>query len=553
MTKVSNGLAPLRAADWRFLLPEPTGGRFDHLVLLGAAPGLAARAAELGLARRVSEGLPADRSADAVVALHSARSSLADLTRALVPGGALYREINRRSFRSLAATPGRLRQALTRAGLGVTGIYALGPSVHRPRVYLPLDVSGALRWYLDTLYNPWTRPLGWVEMALRALTRLDPDRFAPLAPGLVVTAVLGPAPRPASLLEAAIRQSGLEAETLRPLMLTSTHYETLSQRVVALPFTADGVEPVAAVKLSKSAGLNPVIEREQSLLAEIRARLDPALRRTIPEPLHLGRVAGLTVAAESYLPGESLQRATCRWDRSLADKLEDLRLAAQWLAAFHRQTTTERAPWGPDQRRRWLTEPIEQYRATFGETGAERVLFARAEEWTRGLERIGLPIVLRKPDFFGSNVVRSGARLSVLDWESSYAGPALCDLLRFIVPWADVASGRRGRRTENFRRLFFGSTDDPLVRGVHQIIAGYLDALEMDRALFPVLLLYTWIERAIHHVEKQKLQSALASDRRAGNRHAQRVDILAEEVDRLFGAEPARPHPDPAVSLALEP
>jgi len=535
--------APLRDADWRFLLPLPEGGRFEHLVLLGGSAGLTSRVADLGLARRVSDAVPRERSANAMVVLHGARAAATDIARGLAPGGALYWEINRRSLRHFGSSPARLHKALLAAGLEPTGVYAVGPNVFRPRVYLPLDVPGALRWYVSTLYNPWTRSLALAETALRVLTGLDAGRFARFTPDLAITAVAGHAPAPPSLLELAIHEIERSHGKLRPLMLTSTHHETLSQRVVILPFSAHGAQPVAAVKVSKSVALNATITAEQSTLAEIRRLLDPAMRHTIPVPLHVHRVGDLSVSTETYLAGESLQRLSYQWGRSLRTKLEDLRLAAAWLAEFHRQTMSRRVPWGGAERSQWMAQPIERYRHTFGVTAHEGRLFAAAERYGRALTGIPLPIVLRKPDFFGSNVLRSGDTLSVVDWESSHPGPALCDLLRFIVPWADAVSRLRGRRTfENFRRLFFGSGEaDTLVRGVHEVVAGYMARLDMDRSLFPVLLLYTWLERALHHAEKQRLLGDVPRDPRAGNRHVGRVEVLAEHTQRLFGAASETP------------
>ena len=50
--------ASLRRADWRFLLPNPPEGSFQHLVLLGGPAGLAKRIVEEGIARRVSCEIP---------------------------------------------------------------------------------------------------------------------------------------------------------------------------------------------------------------------------------------------------------------------------------------------------------------------------------------------------------------------------------------------------------------------------------------------------------------------------------------------------------------
>src|SRR5687767_1856437 len=89
----------LRAADWRFLLPPTSRGRFGHLVLLGGSSDLAALLVRLEVARRVSVALPCAEPADAVVMLAHAPESLDDAVRPLAADGVLYCEIDRRRAR----------------------------------------------------------------------------------------------------------------------------------------------------------------------------------------------------------------------------------------------------------------------------------------------------------------------------------------------------------------------------------------------------------------------------------------------------------------------
>src|SRR5688572_29421677 len=82
-----------RRLDWRFLLPRPPGGSYQHLIVLGGTRNLVDTIAEPGLAQRVSTQLPADKSADAVVALHDAHIMVGAAATCLRPGGVLYQEI----------------------------------------------------------------------------------------------------------------------------------------------------------------------------------------------------------------------------------------------------------------------------------------------------------------------------------------------------------------------------------------------------------------------------------------------------------------------------
>jgi hypothetical protein len=536
-----NGRVPLRAADWRFLLPHPEHGRFQLLVLLGGSPGLAERIVELGLADTVVRDLPTKGSADAVAVFRDARMPYGEVAECLRPGGALYYEIDRSSPRRLATTPRRACDALRRVGLSPTGVYVVGPSLRRPRVYVPLEAPAALGWYLRTLYNPWTFSVACRHLALRTVADVGRGQLASLVPHFAITAVAGdPASRRASVLGLPVLPTDLSGMDLYPLVLTSTHQETLSQRVVILPFTRESQEPVAVVKVSKLSALNAMLEKEQATMADLRRRLDPVLRRSIPEPLRVERWDSLAVATESYRAGESLQRSTSRWGRRLEAKLEDLRLATAWLAEFHRQTEVRRTQWGEAERSLLVDGAFRAYRQRFGATEREEQLFATTSDYARAIDGTPLPIVLRKPDFFGSNVIRSGDELSVVDWESPQHGPALCDLLRFVAPWSAAAARVHGDRTmEHFRTVFFSADRaDVIANAVQQALAYYLDRLSMDDRLVPLLLVHTWIDRALHHYDKQMLQGERPTDARAGNRHIDRVAVLAEHANELFSSGP---------------
>src|SRR5262249_47915795 len=142
----------LRDADWRFLLPNPTEGVFEHLVLLGGSASLVEQVVGMGLALRVSREIPRADSADALVVLSGARVSLDKAIGCLALGGSLYCEVDRRSLRSFARSPSRLQRLLQREGLSLTGIYWVRPSFAKPEIYLPLDVDGAISWHLKTLF-----------------------------------------------------------------------------------------------------------------------------------------------------------------------------------------------------------------------------------------------------------------------------------------------------------------------------------------------------------------------------------------------------------------
>jgi hypothetical protein len=207
----------LRRADWRFLLPVRADG-FEHLVLVGGPAGLAERLQAAGLARRVSRGPVAARSADALVILADAQVAIDAARPALRSGGVLYLEVDRRRPGRLALTPALVASRLTEAGLSPLETYWVKPGFESAEMFLPLGAPGALEWYLDTIFmaaSPLRRVL---EPALRALARGGADRFARLAPCFAITASDGDPP--ADLCSLALPDY-LRRPGLHPLLLSS--------------------------------------------------------------------------------------------------------------------------------------------------------------------------------------------------------------------------------------------------------------------------------------------------------------------------------------------
>lgn len=533
MVDPRGGRAPLRAADWRFLLPHPPGGRFEHLVLLGGPPGLTERLVEVGLAREVSHTIAPGKPADAVVVLHDGRAVPHEIARCLVPGGVLYYEVDRRWLRFLSSTPGRVRNSMQKAGLSPTAMYVVVPDFSDHRMYLPLDVPGALRWYVATLYNafgPWQCLL---ERVLRAVTGLDGRRFAPFATRLAVTAVAGQArPGSTSIVELPGLPPEVQGRALRPLVLTYG-----GDRVVVLPFGAEDTQPAAVLKVPKLPGFNGRTENEQATLHELWSRLDHPVRRAIPRPLGTLRHGEVTIAVEGYAPGEPLFRSSERWGVSQRERLDDLRLAAAWLGEFHLQTEVGRPVWDASALSRWVEQPFEAYGRTFGVTGVEERLFAATRTYAGSLSGTPLPIVMQHRDYTVWNVARSGLELAVLDWEGSRPGPALCDLLHFAIHWYDAVrrAHDEAARQRCFRRLLFErGRGDPFRGAVHEVLARYLERLGMSPRLYPLLVVYTWVELALRRADQQRLQEETHPDPRQGNPYLGYVAILAEHTGRLL-------------------
>jgi hypothetical protein len=533
----SQAMPALRRADWRFLLPQPAGDHFRHLVLLGGPAGLDEKLLEAEVAGRISTTLPVTASADALILLHDTPIHLEQAVRCLQPGGVLYQEVGWRR-----GGPARVRRNLLNLGLKPTGLYWVAPDFINPQRYLSLDVPGMLAWYLSTIYVAGTPLHRLTEWAIRLLTGGQSQAFAPFAPTYAFTATAGPGrpPTPAILTHPQL-PPWLQQPGLRLVLLSSGQDD--GSRVVLLPFAPGSREPIAALKLTRLTRFNQLTRSEQTTLAHLHQRLTPNLRQTIPRSHGLLDFCGLTVALENYVQGHSLWTSTGRWTASLERKIDDLHLAANWLADFHRQTLIERLCWQPAAITEWLEKPLAAYETAFGLTPAEKALFAAAHHDAHALNGLELPLVSRHLDFGPWNLFRDQDSFTVIDWEPytnwqrSRTGPALCDLLYFLTYWTFMV--RRcydpQAELEGFRQLHLRPAGkDRLAQAAEDTLVGYLAKLGLDARFRPLLLLYTWVDRALDRLDRQQLLGTASPNTRADNRYLHYLAILAEDCGNLF-------------------
>lgn len=527
----------LRRADWRFLLPRPAAGRFRHLVLLGGPPGLSEQLRSANVADQVSETPPAAASADALILLHDTPFTLEQSVHALQPGGVLYQEVERRR-----AGPARTRRHLLRLGLQPTGLYWVAPDFTTPKRYLSLDVPGMLAWYLSTIYVAGTPLHRLAEWGIRLLTGGRSHSFAPFAPAYAFTATAGThQPAAPGILTHPNLPACLQRPDLRLVLLTSGQDD--GSRVVLLPFAPDSHQPIATLKLTRLPRFNPLTESEHATLTHLHQRLTPPLCQTLPEPHGLLDFDGLTVSLENYVQGHSLWTSTGRWTVSRERKIDDLHLAANWLADFHRQTQVETLCWQPAAINQWLAEPLAAYHSAFGLTPSEEALFTAAHHYAHTLIGLELPLVHRHLDFGPWNLFRNHDSFTVIDWEPytnwsrSRTGPALCDLLYFLTYWSFMVHRCYDPQAELdcFRELHLQPAGQGKLTQVAQhALDAYMTRLGVDPRFRPLLLLYTWVDRALDRLDRQQLLGTAATNPRADNRYLHYVAILTEDYRRLF-------------------
>jgi hypothetical protein len=531
----------LRRADWRFLLPGSPDGSYRHLVLLGGPPGLVERLLTAGIARKVSEQLPADPPPDVVAILHDAATpaTVRRAMSALAPDGTLYCEVDRRSPASLMMSPGRMRRLLQEHALSLTGLYWPLPSFTAGKRYVPLDVTGPLRWYFTTLYvngAPSHRLFGRV---IRTLTGYSGARFSRLVPWYALTAStrIGVAP---SVLGQADCPRGIRLPESRPLLVTMGIDE--GSRVAILPF-AGAPQPDVVFKVARLPEVNANVVSEQRRLAEIRSQLEGPMRQSVPAPLGLFSYGDLAVGIESCAPGHPLLVSSGRWRLADSKKVDDLRLAARWLGAFHQQAQAGSREQGTVDLLGRIEHLLDCYADTFGIESSEQRLFAKVRAQAQSLSGMPLPIVWQHGDFGPWNVYRARNNITVIDWEvrhgpiSDPAGPPLCDLLFFVTYWSFIARRLYGEAAERrgFRELFLEpDRADMIVVAIWDAIEEYLSRLEVDRRFVSLLLVYTWVKRALEEMDRHRVLDQLSMSRRDGNQFVNWIGMLAAGTDRLF-------------------
>jgi aminoglycoside phosphotransferase (APT) family kinase protein len=509
--------------DWRFLLPLRPDAPARRLLLLGGSPALAD---ELARARIAEEVIVAPGpEAEIVASLAGARVRLSEAARKVAPGGILYHE----SAWPLRRDPIALAQRL---GLTVVGLYWVQPRLLGPRTYVPLNIRSGLRWYLDNLRVDRGR---LADAAARFVIALGPRRWSLLAPRLALVAVADGGAEPYVFARDALRPDLHGA--LSPLLLA--HGDDLS-RVVLFPFTRESHQPVAVVKLHRHRVPANEATDEHVVLERIREHLDPKLRATIPEPLATMPLAGRVATVETFLEGDWLL-ALWAGRRSQAELAADLEVACDWLADFQRQSAVERRPWSQGDAERWVGRAVAAYKEAFGATAAECRLFAQLEGQAHEAVGVALPVVWHHTDFSSLNIIRRERTIGVIDWENAAPGLPLDDLLYFVTRWLyrtfraeGESSSERAVAAGTFRRLFFerrsGDANLDLARGA---IARYVQALELDARLVPLLFANAWLSRAVGRVRRETSSSPATDVARAGNRYVTLVGIAADHAERL--------------------
>ena len=525
--------------DWRLLLPAPSGDKYERLLVLGVDGATDEELEAAGIAREVVFR-PDGRRADVVACLRGAGLSLGQAWEHVGSGGALYYESQvARAVRG-STSPARLSTWLRARDLTPTGLYWVHPSFSGPRTYFPLDVPGALRWYFQNLHGSTAR-FGAVDRGLDLASRLNPRVLGRFAPRLAVAASgsrkdFSPLPFPPDELP-----SWLRTPDVRPLLLV---HGTESTHAVMLPFNSASEEPLAVLKVGR--GRDGAAARGQAILSAVRAGVDGATRATIPEPLGVLRSGGVTASVESFLPGQWLRARLARSRLRREEAIEDLDLAVDWIAELHDRFPIRARAWSDEDVRDIAERPADEFVQMLGTSTAESELLAELRRRAHELVGTPLPLVWQHGDFSSLNVLRSGRRIHVIDWEMASQGLPLDDVLHFVRLWLYLA--RKADRPATF--LAFSDLflrphhHEPFVDAARAAIARYLERLALDPRLLPVLLVAGCVRRAVGRAEGRRRLRGQPEDPRERNRYVTYLDLIAERGPESFwGADAWRATP----------
>ena len=522
--------AALRSIDWRFLLPVSVDRAFDHLLVLGGPPGAVARARAAGVARTTSTELSARDGADLVAAYADAPREIPDIARAVARDGVLYLEVDRQRHGVRATTPTRIASLLRDEGLTACAFYALEPNGHDARAYIPLDAPRATSWHRRTSLGDHAA-VRIANAVRRSAHLVGGPSVAALDRPYAVVAVAGERadPTPGALRHPAVLQAlGVSRAPSATVMLTYG-----GDRVLLFPFSDRGRAPVGVVKVPKAESLVDRTENEQARMRALRATLDGSIAAAIPVPLGITRVGRAVIACEQFRAGMSLAARAMNGALGLDEKIADLQMAETWLTRFHRATEVRRSDIR-ECRTAMIDNLLASYTQTLG-TAGDGVLTTRLGSLADGLGDARVAIATQHRDFAVWNVLRSGAELSVVDWEGATEGIAAFDAVHLASTWLYSVRLSEGVDDEVrcVHELLAPARHDAVASAAHDALMRYLGAIGIDQRLAPLLVALHQVELALRRATQLRLQGE-PPEAASATIETRVVQSLAAHADRLF-------------------
>jgi hypothetical protein len=275
-------------------------------------------------------------------------------------------------------------------------------------------------------------------------------------------------------------------------------------------------------KIPKSEAFAERTRREQFTMVDLRARLSDDIATSLPRPLGFAAWGDVAASRETVVSGVALATRCRVGQRHAGDAQQDLAAASDWLARFHAATRSAAV-----DVRAEVASLCDRYLERFGGPASAMVDGVRVTL----ADLPPIPAVIRHPDFNVWNVLRSGERLHVIDWEGAAPGPPFCDLVQFAVHWHESVTRRRPRMPDQIglRLLLVDrARRTPADHAVAVAFDRYLDVVSIPEGWFDVLAVTTWVELALRR-ERQLIDAGSPLEERNRNNFGVRyVEALAK-------------------------
>jgi hypothetical protein len=491
----------LRRADWRFLLPNPQPARS-----ICFAKGSLSRAVKLISGDLVDHQAGLGDDCDLAVAIDPDYATLRAAWVRLRPRGSIYSEW----YSPVIGGPEGIRRRLAAAGFHDVTCYWCWPwpFLARSRYWLPLEASGAVRYFLNSrppartvshrigiafLRIVWhlcvrfglARPL----CAIAGKPASSRARREPAGAGSLLSVASRPL-NASSMIDNLLGPLGIQWESWSPgplpdrlstLILTGGPRSI--SKVVMLVFAEPNHQPWLAIKLPRVPEAGAGLCREATVLRALQSRRPSGLRGA-PQVLFCRQHAGLLTVGETALTGRHLSTILCRRNyRHLALKATD------WLLDLAEHSE-------PRPPATWWDRLIEPVLRDFSQSFGPILDRGMVRETGEILAQLGpLPLVCEQRDFGPWNILLTGeGELAVLDWESSeLEGLPALDLIYFLSYLAFFLDGAidSGRFPESYRKMLDPST---LTGGVlREAVGRYANRTGLEPSNLRALRLLVWL------------------------------------------------------------
>jgi aminoglycoside phosphotransferase (APT) family kinase protein len=301
-----------------------------------------------------------------------------------------------------------------------------------------------------------------------------------------------------------LHRAGLEPRTLSVIELNRS--DSTQSSIVLLVFADGRAEPSFVVKAVTGGEQARALACEFENLTHLHERGAAAFRQTVPRPVHLGRIDGYDVLAETAMRGVRMKNFPPNSYFGSRRFREHFTSIVAWLHEFHQCLAAEPSPAADGSGPEGAGAAIERYRGCFQCSTELDELLTETEQRLLGRRYPQSPW---HGDFCSANIlITDDQRIGVIDWEHRLVSSwPLLDLLYFVCSiWCVPYRKGSAPLAANYRRLFFEQHRlTELIRDSVRQYAGKLDVAVDD--LLPLSVI-CWVVYANRKHETLSAEAA---------------------------------------------